>query len=228
MIRILIVEDEAHLAGLLVRVLGEEGYAAEACEDGRSALSRALSETFDLLIVDRMLPDLDGLQVVRRLRAAEMGVPILMLTAMTQIEDRVAGLDAGADDYLSKPFAFPELLARVRALTRRPHEAAPEAAIRVGEVALDPVRHVVRRGDERIDLTSREFTLLATLIQRPGQVFTRSLLLATVWGGTSDVYTNVVDLHVSHLRKKLDRAGEPSLIRTVRGVGYSFEPRNGP
>ncbi len=147
---------------------------------------------------------------------------------MTQIEDRVAGLDAGADDYLSKPFAFPELLARVRALTRRPHEAAPGAAIRVGEVALDPVRHVVRRGDERIDLTSREFTLLATLIQRPGQVFTRSLLLATVWGGTSDVYTNVVDLHVSHLRKKLDRAGEPSLIRTVRGVGYSFEPRNGP
>ena len=227
MIRILIVEDEAHLAGLLVRVLGEEGYAAEACEDGRSALARALSETFDLLIVDRMLPDLDGLQVVRRLRAAEMGVPVLMLTAMTQIEDRVAGLDAGADDYLSKPFAFPELLARVRALTRRPHEASHEAAIRVGEVALDPVRHVVRRGDERIDLTFREFTLLATLIQRPGQVFTRSLLLATVWGGTSDVYTNVVDLHVSHLRKKLDRAGEPSLIRTVRGVGYSFEPRNG-
>ena len=226
MTRILIVEDEAHLAGLLVRVLGEEGYAAESRGDGRSALALALSESFDLLIVDRMLPDLDGLQVVRRLRAAEVGTPVLMLTARTQVEDRVAGLDAGADDYLSKPFAFPELLARVRALTRRPHEAFPEASVRVGEVELDPVRHVVRRGGERVELTSREFTLLATLIQRPGQVFTRSLLLATVWGGTSEVYTNVVDLHVSHLRKKLDRPGEPSLIRTVRGVGYSFEPRD--
>jgi DNA-binding response OmpR family regulator len=227
MTRILIVEDEAHLAGLLVRVLGEEGYAAEACGDGRSALALALSEPFDLLVVDRMLPDLDGLQVVRRLRAAEVGAPVLMLTARTQIEDRVAGLDAGADDYLSKPFAFPELLARVRALTRRPHEASPEASIRVGEVVLDPSRHVVHRGDERIDLTSKEFALLATLIQRPGQVFTRSLLLATVWGGTSDVYANVVDLHVSHLRKKLDRPGKPSLIRTVRGVGYAFDARDG-
>jgi DNA-binding response OmpR family regulator len=227
MVRILVVEDEAHLAGLLVRVLGEEGYAAEACGDGRSALALALTEPFDLLVVDRMLPDIDGLQVVRRLRAAEMGVPVLMLTARTQVEDRVAGLDAGADDYLSKPFAFPELLARVRALTRRPHEVHPEAAIRVGDVALDPVRHVVQRGDERVELTSREFALLATLIQRPGQVFTRSLLLATVWGGTSDVYANVVDLHVSHLRKKLDRAGEPSLIRTVRGVGYAFDSGDG-
>lgn len=227
MTRILIVEDEAHLAGLLVRVLGEEGYAAEACGDGRSALARALTESFDLLVVDRMLPDLDGLQVVRRLRAAEVGVPVLMLTARNQIEDRVAGLDAGADDYLSKPFAFPELLARVRALTRRAHETPSEAVMRVGEVVLDPARHVVHRGDERIDLTSREFALLATLIQRPGQVFTRSLLLATVWGGTRDVYANVVDLHVSHLRKKLDRPGRPSLIRTVRGVGYALDPGYG-
>lgn len=227
MMRILVVEDEEHLAHLIARVLGEEGYAAETVADGHSALARALSEDFDLLIVDWMLPDLDGIQVLRRLRAAELSVPALMLTARGQIEDRVTGLDAGADDYLPKPFAFPELLARVRALTRRPPGEPAEAAIRAGDVTLDPVRHVVRRGGERIELTAREFALLALLIQRPGQVFTRSTLLATVWGGTSEVYTNVVDLHVSHLRKKLDRDDEPSLIRTVRGVGYAFELRDG-
>lgn len=225
--RILIVEDEAHLAALISRVLGEEGYAASTAGDGRSALKVALAEDFELLIVDWMLPDLDGITLVRRLRAAEVGVPILMLTARGQIEDRVEGLDAGADDYLPKPFAFSELLARVRALTRRP-QAHPEGVIlRSGDVALDPVRHVVRRGEERIELTAREFALLATLLQRPGQVFTRSVLLDTVWSGTSDVYANVVDLCVSHLRRKLDRDGELSRIRTVRGTGYAFDPRGG-
>ena len=227
MIRILIVEDEAYLARMIATVLGEEGYAAETAETGSSGLTRGLSEQFDLLIVDWMLPDLDGIQVIRGLRSAEMNVPILMLTARTQIEDRVSGLDAGADDYLSKPFAFPELLARVRALTRRPHMQQGEAVVKTGDIVLDPVRHVVWRGQERIDLTAREFALLATLIQRPGQVFTRSLLLATIWAGTRDVYTNVVDLYVSHLRKKLDRAGEPSHIRTVRGIGYAYESRYG-
>ena len=212
MIRILIVEDEAYLARMIARVLGEEGYAAETAETGSSGLTRGLSERFDLLIVDWMLPDLDGIQVVRGLRSAEVNVPILMLTARTQIEDRVVGLDAGADDYLSKPFAFPELLARVRALTRRPHTLPAEAVVKAGDIVLDPVRHMVWRGQERIDLTAKEFALLATLIQRPGQVFTRSLLLATIWAGTRDVYTNVVDLYVSHLRKKLDSAGEPSHI----------------
>lgn len=225
--RILLVEDETYLARALARVLGEEGYAAETAGDGRSGLARALAEPFDLVVVDWMLPDLDGLQVIRRLRALEVGVPVLMLTARGQIEDRVEGLDAGADDYLPKPFALPELLARVRALTRRPAGEPAETGIRVGDVVLDPVHHVVRRGDERIDLTIREFALLATLAKRPGQVFTRSTLLAMIWGGTSDVYANVVDLYVSHLRKKLDRDGEPSHIRTVRGVGYAFEPRDG-
>jgi DNA-binding response OmpR family regulator len=177
-----------------------------------------------------MLPDRSGLQVVRSLRAAELGVPVLMLTARDQIEDRVEGLDAGADDYLPKPFAFPELLARVRALTRRPRgpgEEGKDAATQLaaGDVALDPVRHEVRRAGERVELTAKEFALLATLIQRPGQVFTRSVLLDTVWGGSAEVYTNVVDLYVSYLRKKLDRNGEPSRIRTVRGVGYTFEPQ---
>ncbi len=229
MTRILIVEDEARLARLIARVLGEEGYATETVGEGRSALKRALAEPFDLLIVDWMLPDLDGVQVIRRLRAAEMSVPVLMLTARAQIEDRVEGLDAGADDYLPKPFAFPELLARVRALLRWPREEEKprDSVLTAGDVTLDPVRHVVWREGEQIDLSAKEFALLATLLQRPGQVFTRSILLDTVWGGSADVYTNVVDLYVSYLRKKLDRDGEPSRIRTVRGVGYTFDPQPG-
>ena len=224
MIRILVVEDEAHLARLIAQVLGEEGYAVEIEGNGRLGLAKAMAGAFDLVIVDWMLPELDGVKLVRGLRGAGVNVPVLMLTARSQIEDRVEGLDAGADDYLSKPFAFSELLARVRALTRRVRpEQAVEAVIRVGDVTLDPTRHVVRRGDERIDLTAKEFALLATLLQHPGQVFTRSVLLDTVWSGTSDVYTNVVDLCVSHLRKKLDRGAEPSRIRTVRGVGYTFD-----
>ncbi|MBA4115311.1 MAG: response regulator transcription factor [Rubrobacter sp.] len=233
--RILLVEDEARLARLISRVLVEEGYAAETAGDGRSGLSRALAENFDLLILDWMLPDRNGVQVVRSLRAAEIGVPVLMLTARDQIEDRVEGLDAGADDYLPKPFAFPELLARVRALTRRGPQGEPQGngeardTLAAGDVRLDPVRHEVRRAGERVELTAKEFALLATLLQRPGQVFTRPVLLDTVWSGTADVYANVVDLYVSYLRKKLDRVdrdGEPSRIRTVRGVGYTFEPRD--
>ena len=227
--RILVIEDEARLANLIVRVLKEEGYSAQTVGDGRSALALALAEPFDLLIVDWMIPDLAGVQVVKRLRAAEVSVPVLMLTARSQIEDRVEGLDAGADDYLPKPFAFPELLARVRALLRWPREKEKkaESMLKAGDVTLDPVRHVVWRGNERIELSAKEFALLATLIQRPGQVFTRSILLDNVWSGSADVYTNVVDLYVSYLRKKLDRKGETSRIRTVRGVGYTFDPQAG-
>jgi DNA-binding response OmpR family regulator len=226
MMRILIVEDEEHLAGLLAEVLGREGHVTKTASDGRSGLTRALSEDFDLLVVDWMLPDLGGIQVVKRLRAADVRVPILMLTARAQVEDRVEGLDAGADDYLPKPFAFPELLARVRALARRPPE--PETVgtvLTAGDVALDPIRHEVRRAGERVDLTAKEFALLATLMQRPGQVFTRSVLLDTVWGGTTGAYTNVVDLYIHYLRKKLDAGEERSRIRTVHGTGYTFDPR---
>jgi two-component system OmpR family response regulator len=226
--RILVVEDEERLARLISRVLAEEGYAVETEANGRQALMRALADDYDLLIVDWMLPDLSGVQLVKRLRAAEVGTPAIMLTARDQIEDRVEGLDAGADDYLPKPFAFPELLARVRALARRPWSEEMDGAILgAGDVTLDPVRHVVRHGGETVDLTAKEFALLATLLQRPGQVFTRSVLLDTVWGASPEVYANVVDLYVSYLRKKLDGDGHASHIRTVRGVGYTFEPQPG-
>jgi DNA-binding response OmpR family regulator len=227
MMRILVVEDEEHLARLVAEVLGREGHAAETVSDGRTALARSLTEDYDLLVVDWMLPDLDGIQVVKRLRAADVRVPVLMLTARTQVEDRVEGLDAGADDYLPKPFAFPELLARVRALSRRPPEKTEEETVLTsGDVTLDPGRHEVRRAGERIELTAKEFALLATLMQRPGQVFTRSVLLDAVWGGTTGAYTNVVDLYVHYLRKKIDAGEEPSRIRTVHGMGYTFDPRS--
>lgn len=225
MARILIIEDEEKMARMLARVLREEGYVVETAGDGRTGLSRALDDSFDLLIVDWMLPERSGIQIVRGLRAADVYTPVLMLTARGQVEDRVEGLDAGADDYLPKPFALPELLARVRALTRRPHGSGEAGGqeIRAGDIVLDPARHVVRRGAERIDLTAKEFALLAALMQRPGRVFSRSVLLDTVWGVPGEVSTSVVELYVSYLRRKLDRDGEPSRIRTVRGVGYTFE-----
>jgi DNA-binding response OmpR family regulator len=227
--RILIVEDEERLARLISRVLSEEGYAVETEANGRQALMRALADEYDLLIVDWMLPELSGVQLVKRLRAAEIGAPVIMLTARDQIEDRVEGLDSGADDYLPKPFAFPELLARVRALARRPRgEERDGAILAAGDVTLDPVRHVVRHRGETVDLTAKEFALLATLLQRPGQVFTRPVLLDTVWGASPEVYANVVDLYISYLRKKLDGDSNTSHIRTVRGVGYTFEPQPGP
>ena len=228
MMRILVIEDEERLARLISRVLREDGYAPETASDGRSGLARALAGEFDLLVVDWMLPDLDGIEVIKRLRTAEMSVPILMLTARRQVEDRVEGLDAGADDYLVKPFAFSELLARVRSLLRWPREQKQSGQLlAAGDVTLDPHRHVAWRGEEPVDLSPREFALLATLLRRPGQVLTRSVLLDTVWGGSTDAYTNVVDLYVSYLRKKLDREGEPSRIRTVRGSGYTFDPQPG-
>jgi two-component system OmpR family response regulator len=225
MARILVIEDEEKMSRALKRVLGGEGHVVEIAVDGRDGLSRALEDSFDLLIVDWMLPGRSGVQVLRGLRAAEIETPSLMLTAKGQIEDRVEGLDAGADDYLPKPFALQELLARVRALTRRTGAASrPETALRVGDIALDPTRHTVHRGEEPVTLTAKEFALLATLMQSPGRIFSRSVLLDTVWGVPGEVSTSVVELYVSYLRKKLDQDGEPSRIRTVRGVGYTFEP----
>ena len=223
--RILIVEDEEWMAGMLAEVLGEEGYAVETAGDGHEGFARATDDAFDLLILDWMLPDRSGVQILRGLRAAGVGTSVLMLTARDQVEDRVEGLDAGADDYLPKPFALPEFLARVRALTRREAKPVEDPNVRVGELVLDPVRHELRRGDERIELTAKEFALLHTLMRRPGRVFTRAVLLDTIWGMPGTIQTTALDTYVSYLRKKLDRAGEPSHIRTVRGVGYAFGPR---
>ena len=225
--RILVVEDEPWMARMLDRVLREEGYASEIVGDGRSGFARAADDSFDLLILDWMLPDRSGIQILRGLRAAGVGTPVLMLTARDQIEDRVEGLDAGSDDYLPKPFALPELLARVRALTRRPAAEPADTAVRAGGLVLDPVRHQVRRGEEHIELTAKEFALLHTLMRRPGQVFTRSVLLDSVWDAPGEVHTNAIEMYISYLRKKLDREGSPSRIRTVRGVGYAFDPGPG-
>jgi len=223
--RILLVEDEAWLARMLARVLREEGYAVETAADGRTGFARATEDAFDLLVLDWMLPDRTGMQILRGLRAAGIAVPVLMLTARDQVEDRVEGLDAGADDYLPKPFALSELLARVRALTRRPVTWQAEARVTVGDLTVDPVRHAVRHGADHVELTAREFALLHALIRRPGQVFTRAVLLDAVWGYPDDIGSNAVEACVSHLRKKLDRDGEESCIRTVRGVGYAFHSR---
>lgn len=212
------------MAQTLAEVLGEEGYAPETAGDGRSGFARATDDSFDLLILDWMLPDRSGVQILRGLRAAGILTPVLMLTARDQIEDKVEGLDAGADDYLPKPFALQEFLARVRALTRRAVAEPAEEVLRVGDLALDPGRHAVRRGEERIELSAKEFALLHTLLRRPGQIFTRSFLLDAVWGMPGKAQTNTVEIYISHLRKKLDREGEHSRIRTVRGVGYTFEP----
>ncbi len=225
--RILLVEDEAWMARMIARVLREEGYAVETAGDGRSGFARAADDSFDLLVLDWMLPERSGIQILRGLRAANINTPVLMLTARDQVEDRVEGLDAGANDYLPKPFALAEFLARVRALTRgqaKLAESGSEETVTYGDLTLDPVRHVVRTRGEQIYLTAKEFALLHTLLRRPGQVFTRSVLLDTVWGLSGEVQTNAVETYVSYLRKKLDRAGAPSHIRTVRGVGYAFDP----
>jgi two-component system OmpR family response regulator len=221
--RILLVEDEPRMGELVKRVLVAERNVVDLATDGVTALGLAGPgcEPYDVLVLDRMLPDLDGLELLRLLRARGVATPALMLTALGSVDARVEGLDAGADDYLAKPFAFSELLARVRALGRRP---APVAATRLtlGDLELDEERHVARVGPRSVDLSAREFALLAYLIRNSGRVLTRQQILDGVWGAEPDVYSNVVDLYVSYLRKKLGELGRDWLLRTVRGVGYSL------
>lgn len=221
--RVLIVEDEPAMARLLARVLREEGNAVQTAADGATGFALAAGEAFDVIVLDWMLPDRSGIQIVRGLRAAGVSTPVLMLTARDQVEDQVEGLDAGADDYLPKPFALAALLARLRALTRRTPAQQGEPTLSVGDLTIDPVRHAVRRGADSIELTAKEFALLHALMRRPGQVFTRSVLLDAVWDAPGDLRTNVVELYVSYLRRKLDQPGRPSCIRTVRGVGYALQ-----
>ena len=219
--RILVVEDAPKMAELIRRVLVSERHTVDVAADGETALQLAQGSPYDAVILDRMLPDIDGVEVLRRLRSSGQDVPVLMLTALGTVEHRVGGLDAGADDYLGKPFAFGELLARLRALGRRPARQEPQRLM-AGDIELDELRHVVRVGDRSADLSAREFALMSYLIRNAGQVVSRRQILDAVWGAEPDVYSNVVDLYVHYLRRKLKELRRPNALRTVRGVGYSL------
>ncbi len=216
--QLLIAEDERRVASFLERGLRAEGYAVTVAYDGERATQLATTEAFALVILDLRLPKKDGLAVLREIRASKPALPVLILTARDDLPSKVEGLNAGADDYLTKPFAFEELVARVRAHLRRQEERAD--ALRVGDVQLDLRSHRVERGGVLIPLTPREFALLDLFLRHPGQVLTRAQILSHVWGYDADPSSNVVDVYVRYLREKLDRPGAPAFIETVRGVGY--------
>ncbi|MGH6898980.1 MAG: response regulator transcription factor [Geminicoccaceae bacterium] len=220
---VLLVEDDERIIEFVRRGLEAEGYQVEVARNGRDALQRARSPTCQLIILDLLLPDLDGRDVCRQLRAAELGTPILMLTALDTLDDKVRGLRMGADDYLAKPFAFEELVARVQALARR--RAAyrdDQLVLSTHDLVLDRGTREVRRGDRPIQLTPREFALLECLMRAPGKVLSRPQILEKVWGCSKDPLTNVVDVYIRQLRRKLDRDAPVPLIQTVRGFGYKI------
>lgn len=217
--RILLVEDEKKVARFIQQGLEEEHYAVDVAHDGEKGLHMALNESYDLLILDVMLPKLNGLELIKAVRAHQKTTPTLMLTAKTATEDKVAGLDSGADDYLTKPFAFEELLARVRSLLRR---GAQEKSIilRVADLELDTVTHKAKRGGKTIELTAKEYALLEYLMRNKGRVLSRTIISEHIWDYNFDTGTNIIDVYVNHLRNKIDEGYEPKLIHTVRGVGY--------
>jgi two-component system response regulator MprA len=220
--KILVVDDERAVRESLRRALELEGYEIELAGDGNEALYRLeSSEEPDAMILDVLMPGVDGLEVCRRIRGSGSRLPVLMLTARTEVEDRVAGLDAGADDYVTKPFALEELLARVRALLRRTSEDGDEV-LRFGDLELDPGTREVRRRDRRIELTRTEFSLLELFLRNPRQVLTRSVIFERVWGYDFGFGSNSLDVYIGYLRRKTEAAGEPRLIHTVRGVGYAL------
>jgi two-component system OmpR family response regulator len=217
--RVLVVEDESKMAGLLKRGLEEEGYAVDVVRTGSDALWAGAENPYDAMVLDAMLPDLDGFEVCRRLRDGGHWAPVLMLTARTAVADRVTGLDAGADDYLTKPFSFSELFARLRALIRRGIRERP-AILRSGDLALDPAARRVTRSDVSIELTAKELALLEFFMRHPGEVLTRTRIIEHVWDFGYDGDSNVVDVYVRYLREKIDRPFRKDTIETVRGSGY--------
>ena len=217
--RVLVVEDEVKMAALVRRGLEREGYAVDVARDGDEALWAAREQEYDAIVLDAMIPEPDGFAVCHTLRDESRWAPVLMLTARDSVEDRVRGLDAGADDYLTKPFAFEELFARLRALTRRGPIERP-TVLEVGDLTLDPGTHAVRRGTERIDLSAKEFGLLEFLMRHPDEVLSRSRILEHVWDFAYEGGSNVVDVYVRYLREKVDRPFGRADIETVRGVGY--------
>lgn len=218
--KILIVEDDAETARWLCQGLRELGHTVDHAPNGRDGLFLATSGHYDVAVVDRMLPVVDGLAIVRTLRQANIATPILLLTALAETRERVEGLEAGADDYLGKPFAFTELHARLQALARRPPLTQVETVLHVGDLEMDVLRRTVTRGGRRIELQAREFQLLEYLLRNAGKAVTRTMLLEQVWEFHFDPKTSVVETHISRLRAKLDRGHERTLIHTVRGVGY--------
>lgn len=218
-IRILIVEDEAKLAANLQRGLSEQGFTVDIAVDGESGLRQAAAERYDLVILDVVLPGADGFSVCRDLRRLNLDLPVLMLSARGVVEDRVRGLESGADDYLTKPFAFSELHARVRALLRR-RRPSELLLLTVHDVVMDPVRRVVHRGSRKLDLSPKEFELLEFLLRHSGEVLTRAMIAERVWDCTWDRMTNVIDVHVTRLRRKLEDGDALRLIYSVRGIGY--------
>ena len=221
--KILIVEDEPKTGDYLKQGLAEAGFTVDLVRDGRDGLHHALTEAYDLAILDVMLPGLDGWGVLAGIRRAGKDMPVLFLTARDQVEDRVKGLELGADDYLVKPFAFSELLARVRTLLRRGAKTSGAELLRVADLELDLLRRRVTRAGKRIDLTAKEFALLELLLRRQGEVLPRSLIASQVWDMNFDSDTNVIEVAMRRLRAKLDDPFEPKLIRTVRGMGYVLE-----
>ncbi len=215
---ILVVEDERKVASFIKRGLEAANYSVDVEHDGEAGLNRLLKGDYDLVILDVMLPKLDGLSLMKQIRQRQVNTPVLLLTARVTVADRVMGLDLGADDYLTKPFAFEELLARVRVLLRR--GAAAPAVLAVADLRLDPVTREVTRANKRIDLTAKEFALLEFLLRRQDEVLSRAVIAQHVWGVNYDTFTNVIDVYVNYLRKKIDSGFEPKLIHTVRGVGY--------
>ena len=220
--KILLIEDDAEMARYVAKGLREQGHVVDHAANGRDGVFLAGSEPYDVMIVDRRLPGVDGLSLVRAVRAAGVKTPVLFLTTMTGIDDRVAGLEGGGDDYLVKPFAFSELIARVNALGRRPPLAERETLLMVADLQLDLVKRSVSRAGRRIDLQPREFRLLEYLMRHAGQIVTRTMLLENVWEFHFDPQTNIVETHISRLRAKIDRGFANELIHTMRGAGYSL------
>jgi two-component system, OmpR family, response regulator len=225
-VRVLVVEDELRMAGLIRRGLTQEGLATDVAESGEDALWMSGARDYDAIVLDVMLPGIDGFETCKRLRKSGIWTPVLMLTARDSVEDRVAGLDTGADDYLVKPFAFAELLARLRALTRRGEAERPNV-LEVGDLRLDPASREVRRGARVISLSAKEFALLETFMRRPGDVLSRLHLLEHAWDFAYENRSNIVDVYVRHLRRKIDEPFERRSLETVRGAGYRLRPDGG-
>lgn len=218
--RILVIEDDTDTASYIAKGLKEHGHTVDQANDGKDGLFMALENDYDIIILDRMLPALDGLSILKTLRSSGRQTPVIILSALGEVDDRVQGLKAGGDDYLVKPFAFAELLARIEVLLRRGDMKPDDSQLQVADLQLDRLTHHVKRGGQSIDLQPREYLILEYLMQHAGQIVTRTMLLESVWDYHFDPQTNIIDVHISRLRNKIDKGFEPALLQTVRGAGY--------